>query len=114
MAAPVVDLSVDKGRSYRMTFNFLDDSGNPMNLAPFYFVSQMRVTEAVDSDLLCTPTIDSSHASSGAITLQLYDTDTDNLESSTGYYDLVATAGQTVQTLVGGQVAFNDRPTQHP
>jgi hypothetical protein len=107
MALPLEkNLAVYIGSDFSENFRMVDENSLPVDLTGYSIKSQIKEKQSQDASLIETFNI-SVAATDGGFTLSLTDTQTSAITKKVGYYDVLLTDGDSIDTYaIFGQVTF--------
>jgi hypothetical protein len=95
---------IRRKRTFEETFEFTDLNDVPLDLTGYVFCAQARKEQRVGSDLVFEFNLDLTNAATGLVRIYLDEVETDDIEESTCYWDLLAEIGSTRENWVEGKV----------
>ena len=104
---PKFNISIEQRVTYSRVFEFKDDDCSDISLAPYTFSAQIKT--AIGGTVITTPTL---AVSGNQLTLTLSSAQTGALATTTtGVWDLLATAGGTTEKWIYGDFVVNGTVT---
>lgn len=97
MAAPSVNITIEKGTYFENTFTISNSDGTPLNLSGYSAIAKIK---KYPSSPISQSFSVSITASTGKIQVSMADTTTANLSEGRNYYDIVITSGTGIKSRV--------------